>query len=223
MKTPFALLLITAIFVAACDSNPPEPAPKPYSQSLPKPPSAAPKSPTQGATVAKQPAPVQPLPGTKGAAASKPPEAPKQGAKPRPNLEKTKQLFESISTKRPGAISGKVEWRDGIGIFLHPGTTPTEVVFDLSKFKGNANLFFWISRLPDQILAQPNAGTAAFTVELDGKKDGRKVEIKLPRKQVDRFTVATIPVNFTGATMMKITVDDSDGTQFCDWIFMGVE
>ena len=223
MKSPFVLMLITAIFVAACDSNAPEPAPKPHSQSLATPPSAAQKSPTQGATAARQPAPVQPLPGTKGAAASKPPEAPRQGAKPRPNLEKTKQLFESISAKRPGAISGKVEWRGGIGIFLHPGTTPTEVVFDLSKFKGNATLFFWISRLPDRILAQPNAGTAAFTVELDGKKDGRKVEIKLPRKQVDRFTVATIPVNFTGATMMKITVDDADGAQFCDWIFMGVE
>jgi hypothetical protein len=165
---------------------------------------------------------VQPLLGTKRAA-SKPHEAPKQGAKPRPNLEKTKQLFLSISSKRPGAISGKVEWRDGIGILLHPGTTPTEVVFDLSKLKGNATLFFWISRLTDRILAQPNAGTAAFTVELDGKKDGRKVEIKLPRNEVNRFSVATVPVNFTGATMLKISVDDADGAQFCDWIFMGVE
>jgi len=223
MKSPFTLLLITAIFVAACDSNAPEPAPKPDSQSLAKPLPAAPTSPTQSSNSATKQTPVQSLQGAKVVAAPKPPEAPKQGAKPRPNLEKTKQLYESISSKNPGAIAGKVEWRDGLGILLHPGTTPTGVVFDLSKFKGNATLVFWISRLPDQILAQPNAGTAAFTVELDGKKDGRKVESKLPRKKVDRFTVATIPVNFSGASTMKVSVDDADGTQFCDWIFMGVE
>lgn len=223
MQSPFTLLVITAIFVTACDSNAPEPAPKPHSQSLATPPPAAPTSPTQSTNSATKPASVQSLQGAKVAAASKPPEASKQVAKPRPNLEKTKQLFDSISLKRPGAVSGKVEWRDGLGIFLHPGATPTEVVFDLSKFKGNAALVFWISRLPDQILAQPNAGTAAFTVELDGRKDGRKVEVKLPRKKVDRFTVATIPVNFSGASTMKVSVDDADGAQFCDWIFMGVE
>jgi hypothetical protein len=223
MKSPFTLLLITAIFVVACDSNAPEPTPKLHSQSLATPPPVPPTSPTQSANSATKPVPVQSLQGAKVVAASKPPEAPKQGAKPRPNLEKTKQLFESISSKSPGAISGKVEWRDGIGILLHPGTNQTEVVFDLSKFKGNATLFFWISRLPDRILSQPNAGTAAFTLELDGKKDGRKVEIKLPRKKVNRFTVAAIPVNFSGASKMKVSVDDADGAQFCDWIFMGVE
>jgi hypothetical protein len=165
----------------------------------------------------------QPVAASKPAAAPKPPEAPKQGAKPRPNLQKTKQLFDSISSGRPGEKFGKIEWRDGAGILLHPGTTPTSVVFDLSKLKGSATLVFWMSGLPAQVLANPKAGTAGVTVELDGRKDGRKVEIKLPRKGVDRFANATIPVSFSGATKMRVSVDDANGTQLFDWLFMGVE
>ncbi|MFM8982259.1 MAG: hypothetical protein ACKOLA_05010 [Spartobacteria bacterium] len=227
MKSKHALLLITTISAslsAGCDSKAPQVPTSQKQSPVSSTPSAVVKpNQSQDSSGAAKSSQAQTMPSAKVAVAPKPPEAPRQGLKPRPNLQKTKQLFDSISSKRPGSVSGKVEWRDGLGILLHPGTTPTGVVFDLSKFKGNANLVFWISRLPDRILAQPNAGTAAFTVEIDGKKDGRKIEIKMPRKKVDRFTVETIPVNFSGASTMKVTVDDGDGAQFCDWIFMGVE
>ncbi len=214
-----AIAAISAGLVAGCDSKAPEPATKP-----PAPQHVSPSPATPSPTAAKPPAaPPSQQQGAKAAAAPKLPEAPKQGAKPRPNLQKTKQLFDSISSKRPGAGSGKIEWRDGGGILLHPGSTPTEVVFDLSKMKGKATLVFWISGLPERILGHPQAGTAGVAVELDGRKDGRKVEVKLPRKKVDRFTNAAIPVSFSGATKMRVTVDDADGTQLCDWLFMGVE
>lgn len=228
-----ALTAFSAILLAGCDPKAPEPAtkapaPQPQTQVPAPPPPAASKPPAappslQPVATASKPAVPQPVAAAQGAATPKLPEAPKQGPKPRPNLQKTKQLFDSISSRSPGAKFGKIEWRDGAGILLHPGTTPTSVVFDLSKLKGSATLVFWMSGLPAQVLANPKAGTAGVTVELDGRKDGSKVEIKLPRKQVDRFANAAIPVSFSGATTMRVSVDDAKDSQLCDWLFMGVE
>jgi len=110
---------------------------------------------------------------------------------------------------------GKVEWRDETGILIHPGSTPTEALFDVSSMYGSTDLAFWISGLPQEALGNPKSGTATVEVFLDGVSQGRK--------KVDRQTNESLSVNLTGVSTMRVVVDDSDGAQLFDWFFMGVK
>lgn len=131
------------------------------------------------------------------------------------DLAKTKSLVDKITMRQAGAGPGTIEWRDGMGILMHPGSTPTEAVFDVSGMQDSTDLAFWISGLPKEVVGNPKAGTAAVEVFLDGVSQGRK--------KVDQETNESLAVNLTGVSTMRVVVDDSDGAQLCDWFFLGVK
>jgi hypothetical protein len=74
---------------------------------------------------------------------------------------------------------------------------------------------FWMSGLPQSVLGSSNAGTAGFEVFVDGKSQGRK--------RVDRFTNQALLVNPLEVSELRIVVDNDDGSQTCDWFFMGLQ
>jgi len=88
-------------------------------------------------------------------------------------------------------------------------------MFDVSDMKETLRFAFWMSGLPQSVLGSSNVGTAGFEVFVDGKSLGRK--------RVDRFTNQTLLINPTGASKLRIVVDDDDGAQTCDWFFMGLQ
>jgi hypothetical protein len=137
-----------------------------------------------------------------------------QSAKARVDLAKTRDLYDKISKQQLGEVHGTIQWVDGAGILLHPGSTPTEASFDVSGMPSVADLVFWINDLPPDALADPRAGTAAVEVFLDGVSQGRK--------KVDRQTKESLSLNFNGTSTLRAVVDNSDGTDLCDWFFMGV-
>jgi len=140
---------------------------------------------------------------------------PSESIKPKINLFATEKLYKKIKHKKLGSGSGVIRIDKNIGILIHPGASPTEVTFDVSRMKETLKLVFWISGLPQNILPIAKAGTVGFEVFVDGKSQGRK--------RVDRFTNQTLLVNLAGASELRIVVDDDDGVQTCDWFFMGLQ
>jgi len=146
---------------------------------------------------------------------SDPVKAQEQSIKPKINFVATEKLYKQIKQKKLGSGPGLLRIDKNIGILIHPGTSPTEVIFDVSGMKEILKLAFWISGLPQSVLGSSNAGTAGFEVFVDGKSLGRK--------RVDRFTNETLSVDPKGVSKLRIVVDDDDGAQTCDWFFMGLQ
>ncbi len=167
--------------------------------------SSVPSSQEADAGQSPKPVPMQPASAQSETSAS---------AKPRVDLVRSEALYDRISSSQPGSGPGSIAWWEGSGIHIHPGATPSEVVFDVSDAKEIAVLEFWIKDLPPDALSNPLAGTAAVEVFLDGISQGRK--------EVNRERNESLTVNLDGVSSMRVVVDDSDGAQLCDWFFMGV-
>jgi len=148
---------------------------------------------------------------------SDPVKAQEQSIKPKINLFATEKLYKKIKHKKLGSGSGPlfIRFEKNTGILIHPGDTPTEVVFDVSGVKETLKIAFFISGLPQKFLDSTGAGTAGFEVFVDGKSLGRK--------RVDRFTNETLSVDPKGVSALRIVVDNDDGAQTCDWFFMGLQ
>ena len=142
-------------------------------------------------------------------------QSPLESVKPKINFVATEKLYKQIKQKKLGSGPGLIRIDKNIGILIHPGTSPTEVIFYVSGMKETLKLAFWISGLPQNILNSTGAGTAGFELFVDGKSLGRK--------RVDRFTNQSLIVNPSGASKLRIVVDDDDGAQTCDWFFMGLQ
>jgi hypothetical protein len=142
-------------------------------------------------------------------------QSPSESAKPKINFVATESLYKKIKQKKLGSGHGLIRIDKNIGILIHPGVSPTEVVFDVSEMKETLKLAFWMGGLPQNILPISKAGTAGCEVFVDGKSLGRK--------RVDRFTNQTLLLNPNGVSKLRIVVDDDDGAQTCDWFFMGLQ
>jgi hypothetical protein len=140
---------------------------------------------------------------------------PAQSVKPEINFVATEKLYKKIKQKKLGSGAGLIRIDKNNGILIHPGASPTEVIFDLSGMKEILKLAFWISGLPQNILPIAKAGTVGFEVFVDGKSLGRK--------RVDRLTNQTLLINPQGLSKLRIVVDNDDGAQTCDWFFMGLQ
>lgn len=142
-------------------------------------------------------------------------QSPSESAKPKINFVATESLYKKIKQKKLGSGPGLIRIDKNSGILIHPGVSPTEVVFDVSEMKETLKLVFWMGGLPQNILPISKAGTAGCEVFVDGKSLGKK--------RVDRFTNQSLIVNPSGASKLRIVVDDDDGAQTCDWFFMGLQ
>ena len=142
-------------------------------------------------------------------------QSPSESVKPKINFVSTQKLYTKIKQKKLGSGSGVIRIDKNLGILIHPGASPTEVTFDVSRMKETLKLVFWISGLPQNILAIPSAGTVGFELFVDGKPQGRK--------RVDRFTNQTLLVNPLEVSELRIVVDNDDGSQTCDWFYMGLQ
>lgn len=142
-------------------------------------------------------------------------QSPSESVKPKINFVATESLYKQIKQKKLGSGPGLIRIDKNIGILIHPGVSPTEVVFDVSEMKETLKLVFWMGGLPQNILPISKAGTAGCEVFVDGKSLGKK--------RVDRFTNQSLIVNPSGASKLRIVVDDGDGVQTCDWFFMGLQ
>ena len=142
-------------------------------------------------------------------------QSPLESVKPKINFVATEKFYKKMKQKRLGLGAGLVRIDKNIGILIHPGASPSEVIFDISDMKEELKMAFWISGLPQNILNSTGAGTAGFELFVDGKSLGRK--------RVDRFTNQSLIVNPLGASKLRIVVDNDDGAQTCDWFFMGLQ
>ena len=144
-------------------------------------------------------------------------QSPSESVKPKINFVSTEKLYKKIKQKKLGSGSGPrfIRFEKNTGILIHPGDTPTEVVFDVSGMKETLKLAFWIGQFNQEALCLPKAGTVGFEVFVDGKSLGRK--------RVDRLTNETLLVDPKGVSKLRIVVDNDDGVQTCDWFFMGLQ
>jgi hypothetical protein len=142
-------------------------------------------------------------------------QSPSESVKPKINLVATGKLYKKIKQKKLGSGGGQIRSDKNIGILIHPGKTPTEVVFDIHGVKETLKIAFFIGGLPQNILPISKAGTVGFEVFVDEKSLGRK--------RVDRFTNETLLVDPKGASKLRIVVDDDDRIQACDWFYMGLQ
>ena len=140
---------------------------------------------------------------------------PAESAKPKINFVATEKFYKKMKQKKLGVGAGLVRIDKNIGILIHPGASPSEVIFDVSDMKQELKMAFWISGLPQKFLDSTGAGTAGFELFVDGKTLGRK--------RVDRFTNQSLVVNPLGASKLRIVVDNDDGVETCDWFFMGLQ
>ena len=140
---------------------------------------------------------------------------PAESVKPKINFVATEKFYKKMKQKKLGVGAELVRIDKNIGILIHPGASPSEVIFDVSDMKQELKMAFWISGLPQKFLDSTGAGTAGFELFVDGKTLGRK--------RVDRFTNQFLVVNPLGASKLRIVVDNDDGAQTCDWFFMGLQ
>ena len=144
-------------------------------------------------------------------------QSPLDSVKPLINFVATGKLYKKIKQKKIGAGGNPrfITLHPNGGILIHPGNTPSEVVFDVSGMKETLKLAFWIGQFPQNAVGLSKEGTAGFEVFVDGKSLGRK--------RVDRLTNETLSIDPKGASKLRIVVDDDDGAQTCDWFFMGLQ
>lgn len=136
-----------------------------------------------------------------------------QSVKPNLDLEKTKAFFSMVSAKTLGKTYGKVELQGGI--LVHPGDTPTRVVFSLKDIEPTVTLAAFIATLPADALASNNTGTVGFELILDGKSLGRK--------PVDRFTNIVEKITIGNAKTLTVIVDNGNGEPWADWLILGLQ
>jgi hypothetical protein len=144
-------------------------------------------------------------------------QSPLDSVKPLINFVATEKLYKKIKQKKIGTGGNPrfITFHPNGGILIHPGSTPSEVVFDVSGMKETLKLAFWIGQFPQNTVSLVKEGTAGFEVFVDGKSLGRK--------RVDRLTNETLSVDPKGASKLRIVVDDDDGVQTCDWFYMGLQ
>jgi hypothetical protein len=144
-------------------------------------------------------------------------QSPLDSVKPLINFVATGKLYKKIKQKKIGTGGNPrfITLHQNGGILIHPGDTPTEVVFDVSGMKETLKLAFWICQFPQNAVSLSKEGTAGFEVYVNGKSLGRK--------QVDRLTNQTLLVNPKGVSKLRIVVDNDNGAQTCDWFFMGLQ
>jgi len=199
---PLVLLMLCGLLVSAC---------KPIEQKAGvQPPANAPRDASKAQSPSESVKPKINFVATVSKAQS-----PSESAKPKINFVATESLYKQIKQKKLGSGPGLIRIDKNIGILIHPGVSPTEVVFDVSEMKETLKLVFWMGGLPQNILPISKAGTAGCEVFVDGKSLGKK--------RVDRFTNQSLIVNPSGASKLRIVVDDGDGVQTCDWFFMGLQ
>lgn len=137
--------------------------------------------------------------------------------KPKINFVATEKLYKKMKQKKIGAGGNPrfIALHQNKGIMIHPGNTPTEVVFDVSGMKQTLKLAFWIGQFPQNAVSLSKEGTAGFEVFVDGKSLGRQ--------RVDRLTNQALLVNPLGVSRLRIVVDNDDGANVCDWFYMGLQ
>jgi hypothetical protein len=144
-------------------------------------------------------------------------QSPLDSVKPLINFAATEKLYKKIRTKKIG-VGGNprfITFHPNGGILIHPGSTPSEVVFDVSGMKETLKLAFWIGQFPQNTVSLAKEGTAGFEVFVNGKSLGRK--------RVDRLTNETLSVDPKGVSKLRIVVDNDNGATACDWFYMGLQ
>jgi hypothetical protein len=137
-----------------------------------------------------------------------------QSTKPEVNMARTVVFFDQLISQKPGAEEGSVQLREN-GILLHPGEKEsTEVIFDLAGEKDAITLAAWIALLPQEALANEQAGVAAIQLFLNDKP--------LPRVEVTRHSNLFFTFDASGASKLKIVADSANGTALFDWLFIGL-
>jgi hypothetical protein len=144
-------------------------------------------------------------------------QSPLDSVKPLINFVATGKLYKKIKQKKigTGGNPGFITLHPNGGILIHPGNTPSEVVFDVSGMKETLKLAFWIGQFPQNAVSLSKEGTAGFEVFVDGKSLGRK--------RVDRLTNETLSIDPRGVSKLRIVVDNDNGANTCDWFFMGLQ
>jgi hypothetical protein len=137
-----------------------------------------------------------------------------QSLKPKFNVQKTVTLFDHLSSKKLGDQFGAVQLRE-LGILVHPGvSSPTEAVFSINGQMNSTTFATWMSGLPPEALALPDAGVAGVELFLDERSTGRVI--------VDRHTNSYHTFDLTGVRELKVVVDNGNGKSLYDWLFLGV-
>jgi hypothetical protein len=130
------------------------------------------------------------------------------------NEIKTKHLFELISDKKIGDVSGLVELRKE-GILIHPGVnSPTEVSFQLSKNYHELTLSLFIATLPPEAKDIKEAGTANIEFFADKKSLGKLT--------VNRNAIITKTLDLSSVGTLSVRVDNQDGKAWFDWLMLRV-
>ena len=198
----FGLLMACGILVSACKPN--------EQKAGAQPPTNAPRD------VSKVQSPSESVkPKINFVATAPKTQSPSESVKPKINFVATEKLYKKIKQKKLGTGAGLIRIEKNIGILIHPGASPSEVIFDVSDMREEMKLTFWISGLPQKFLDSTGAGTVGYEVFVDGKSLGRR--------RVDRFTNQTLLLNPNRVSKLRIVVDDDDGAQTCDWFFMGLQ
>ncbi len=137
-----------------------------------------------------------------------------QSTKPDVNMARTVAFYDQLLSQKPGADGGSVQLREN-GILLHPGEKEsTDVVFDLSGEKETTTLAAWIALLPQEALANEQAGVAAIQLFLNEKP--------LPRVEVTRHNNVFFSFDASSASKLKVVSDSANGTALFDWLFIGL-
>jgi hypothetical protein len=196
------LLMLCGILASAC---------KPNEQGMgTQPPANVPRDVLEGQSTSGSGKPKINFVATVSKAQSQP-----ESVKPKINSLATEKFYKKIKQKKLGSAAPIIRIDKSLGIFIHPGVSPTEVTFDVSGMEETLKLAFYIGGVPQQILPTSKAGTAGFEVFVDGKSLGRK--------RVDRFTNQTLLVDPKGVSKLRIVVDNDDGAATWDWFFIGLQ
>jgi len=131
-----------------------------------------------------------------------------------PAGEETKYLFSLKSGEVIGDKVGGVSL-DERGIHIHPGLTPTAVVFNLDGKIRALTYNPFIANLDAEGQKHPEAGVVGFEVLVDGKS--------VEKMTVDRTSKLEKTLELKDAKVLEFRVDEGNGTPAWDWFFVKVK